>query len=269
MEKDNFILMNINKTHEIRILNENSSLHSFSPKLTDEEISGNLNENVEMNTLKDYLQKANIHIKERNITSHYSENLLVCKYCKIIKPLRSHHCSVCRKCVMKMDHHCPWVNNCIGHYNHRYFMNLLTFQFLYSGLTALLSIPIYFISMRNNTIQFKFVTVLSFMCTCSTFFLFIVNWYLLLRGNTLIEFLTILTNRNEDKSIKDFSLGNWRDNLFVVYGTRSLLKAICCCSIKRVPLSGLEWTKLVYPDFKFSEMFQQEEMNLHRMKNEV
>jgi hypothetical protein len=271
MKNDNFILKNFNNTHEISILNENSSQDNFSHnfshiKSTDDEISGSLNENSEKNTLKQCSPETNIPVKDINIFSLESIYLPVCKYCKTIKPLRSHHCSVCRKCVMKMDHHCPWVNNCIGHYNHRYFINLLTFQLLYSGLTALLSIPIYFISMRNNSIQFKFVSVLSFMCTCSTLFLFIVNWYLLLRGNTLIEFLTILTNRNEDKTIKDFSLGNWRDNLFVVYGTRSMLIAICCCSTKRVPLSGLEWTKLVYPDFKFSDMYLQEEIDLPPIK---
>ncbi|XP_071792872.1 palmitoyltransferase ZDHHC16-like [Asterias amurensis] len=46
----------------------------------------------------------------------------ICKKCIAPKPPRTHHCSICNKCILKMDHHCPWVNNCIGHYNHRYFM---------------------------------------------------------------------------------------------------------------------------------------------------
>ncbi|XP_041476969.1 palmitoyltransferase ZDHHC16-like [Lytechinus variegatus] len=46
----------------------------------------------------------------------------ICKKCIGPKPLRTHHCSVCRTCILKMDHHCPWINNCVGHFNHRYFM---------------------------------------------------------------------------------------------------------------------------------------------------
>jgi len=50
-----------------------------------------------------------------------SEVVSFCKRCIGPKPSRTHHCSVCNKCVLKMDHHCPWLNNCIGHFNHRYF----------------------------------------------------------------------------------------------------------------------------------------------------
>ena len=40
----------------------------------------------------------------------------------MVKPARSHHCSVCNTCVMVMDHHCPWINNCVGQENMRYFL---------------------------------------------------------------------------------------------------------------------------------------------------
>jgi palmitoyltransferase len=30
-----------------------------------------------------------------------------CKKCLGPKPPRTHHCSLCNKCVLKMDHHCP------------------------------------------------------------------------------------------------------------------------------------------------------------------
>jgi hypothetical protein len=35
-----------------------------------------------------------------------------CYRCSNFKPPRAHHCSVCNRCIIKMDHHCPWV--CAG-----------------------------------------------------------------------------------------------------------------------------------------------------------
>lgn len=43
--------------------------------------------------------------------------LRLCRRCKSFKPQRAHHCSVCRRCIIKMDHHCPWVNNCVGEFS--------------------------------------------------------------------------------------------------------------------------------------------------------
>ena len=42
-----------------------------------------------------------------------------CQKCKFVKPLRTHHCSVCNACVLVMDHHCMWTNNCIGLHNYK------------------------------------------------------------------------------------------------------------------------------------------------------
>lgn len=50
-----------------------------------------------------------------------------CKKCELIKPPRAHHCSICGKCVLKMDHHCPWVGNCVAERNHKFFLQFLVY----------------------------------------------------------------------------------------------------------------------------------------------
>ncbi|KAD3069032.1 hypothetical protein E3N88_36912 [Mikania micrantha] len=53
-----------------------------------------------------------------------------CHYCRNGKPPRCHHCSICQRCVLKMDHHCVWVVNCVGAQNYKFFLLFLLYTFL-------------------------------------------------------------------------------------------------------------------------------------------
>ncbi|KAF7806456.1 Protein S-acyltransferase 24 [Senna tora] len=72
----------------------------------------------------------------------------LCATCKIVRPLRAKHCSICDRCVEQFDHHCPWVSNCIGKKNKWEFFIFLVLEvsaMLVTGgvtLTRLLTIPL-------------------------------------------------------------------------------------------------------------------------------
>lgn len=66
----------------------------------------------------------------------------ICKKCLIPKPPRTHHCSICNKCILKFDHHCPWLNQCIGHHNHRYFFLYMIYTVIGVSFVMLFGIEI-------------------------------------------------------------------------------------------------------------------------------
>lgn len=73
----------------------------------------------------------------------------ICRFCILVKPERTVHCKICKKCVRKIDHHCFLINNCIGIRNYKLFMNLL----IYSSLNAFIIIifmGIYLVNLIEN-----------------------------------------------------------------------------------------------------------------------
>lgn len=56
-----------------------------------------------------------------------------------MKPKRSRHCEICKKCIRVYDHHCPWINNCVGAQNYKFFITFILFMW-FNMLTTLVLI---------------------------------------------------------------------------------------------------------------------------------
>lgn len=73
-----------------------------------------------------------------------------CKTCDAPKPPRTHHCHICKKCVLAMDHHCPWVATCVGYFNYRYFFLFLFYMWVGCIYAALISLPPFLQTMHHR-----------------------------------------------------------------------------------------------------------------------
>lgn len=124
--------------------------------------------------------------------------LRYCKKCQTRKPDRAHHCSTCRRCVLKMDHHCPWLATCIGLRNHKAFLLFLLYTTAFSLYCFAIAGTWCYLEIMDNTTGYvdSFMPVQFIMLAVIAGIIGLVvgiftGWHVMLacRGQTTIECL--------------------------------------------------------------------------------
>ncbi|KAJ8015754.1 hypothetical protein DPEC_G00029430 [Dallia pectoralis] len=193
-------------------------------------------EHYEMEERSDVQKQILVDIAKRLpiFTRAASGAIRFCDRCQVLKPDRSHHCSVCEACVLKMDHHCPWVNNCVGFSNYKFFLLFLSYSMVYCVfITA--TVFRYFIKfwvgdMPNGNAKFHvlFLMFVALMFFVSLMFLFGYHCWLVAKNRSTLEaFSAPVFTSGPDRN--GFNMGMKR-NLQQVFGEDKRLWFIPVCS---------------------------------------
>eukprot|EP00397_Hematodinium_sp_SG-2012_P019832 GEMP01020400.1.p1 GENE.GEMP01020400.1~~GEMP01020400.1.p1 ORF type:complete len:313 (+),score=26.62 GEMP01020400.1:511-1449(+) len=178
-----------------------------------------------------------------------------CKWCDKYKPDRSHHCRVCKRCILKMDHHCPWLNTCIGFGNHKYFILTIFYSTVLSIFVSVSLFPTAVNSTKNDARFDEMLfytsgeTVVVFLSIVLVLFLGFHVW-MFQNGLTTIEFCEKSLKRNFRSQYNHGFCTNMYNNL----GPYALLWLSPCSlpsgdgchfesSIEKVPIVPREWKR--------------------------
>uniref|UniRef100_A0A7N0UFQ5 S-acyltransferase n=1 Tax=Kalanchoe fedtschenkoi TaxID=63787 RepID=A0A7N0UFQ5_KALFE len=160
----------------------------------------------------------------------------ICRKCNQPKPPRCHHCSICGRCILKMDHHCVWVVNCVGAMNYKFFLLFLFYTFLETTLVAASLLPRFLAFFSNilgdpGTLATTFlVFVLNLAFSLSLFGFLIMHLSLVARNTSTIEAFEKKTSPRWR-----YDLGRWK-NFEQVFGTEKLYWFIPAYSLEDLAL---------------------------------
>ncbi|XP_047987133.1 palmitoyltransferase ZDHHC2 isoform X2 [Leguminivora glycinivorella] len=164
------------------------------------------------------------------VTRTMSGSVRYCNRCVLVKPDRAHHCSLCGRCVLKMDHHCPWVNNCVCFHNYKFFMLFLGYALVYCTFVMATCLPYFIKFWRGGDfgnaanagryhIVFAFFVALMFGISLGSLFGY--HCYLVATNRTTLEaFRAPMFRGGVDKN--GFSIGAY-GNFKEVFGNQPCL----------------------------------------------
>nr|CAB3267901.1 palmitoyltransferase ZDHHC22-like [Phallusia mammillata] len=95
---------------------------------------------------------------------------MFCTKCNQHTPPRSHHCFICRACVLKQDHHCFFFTRCVGLRNQKYFIPYVLYVFL-GSFHALRTILVY-LNTTYVPLEWSFYCIFSYLFPGPIY-----NWY--------------------------------------------------------------------------------------------
>ncbi|CAD8091958.1 unnamed protein product [Paramecium primaurelia] len=207
--------------------------------------------------IKCQFNKSQIAIKLDQSTLKY------CDKCCLPKPQRTHHCSICNKCVLKMDHHCPWVGQCVGHQNHRYFILFLTHIVIGTFYISILNLNIVMSNQfQEYRVQQSKAFSLVWPLNISLFFMLSAfsgwNWYLAMKGMTTLEFWDKNDAFKKSKRIQ---------NLQQIFGKVKNWIEILSPSVRDLPSNGVIWYDTQIEHLNVLNELQQEEEDDEEMIN--
>jgi len=217
----------------------------LSPEITEELVKASTDQDRE-GILAFIVKKNDLPVACRT----YSGGIRYCEKCNLIKPDRCHHCSICGKCILRMDHHCPWINNCVSFTNYKFFVLFLGYTFALCLFTGATTFPYFlrFWSMPENlsnnyvgslnhpqsvpsnsptTVPFSlkfhilFLFFVSCMLSAGVMFLYCYHIYLLINNRSTLEsFRPPLMTYGPDRNA--FNLGK-KENVLQLFGRSKLL----------------------------------------------
>ena len=163
-----------------------------------------------------------------------SKRTRYCLMCNVFKPLRCHHCSMCKRCILNMDHHCPWINSCIGFYNRKFFIQMV-FYLVYETVKNYKKIEFNFNFWIKVTYIIIYIIDLVMSVILSQFFKFHIT--LILENKTTIE---TLDHKGKEFHSK-YDIGKW-NNWYQVMGITKWLWFLPLNMYQGKPKgNGIDW----------------------------